>query len=68
MVATSDRLLSTSEAAERLGVSRWTLRRLAQDGELTPMRIRSAVRYDAADLEAYLSRARRRTVLARGAA
>jgi excisionase family DNA binding protein len=48
-----DRLLTVAETAERLAVSRATIYRLFDDGELAPIRIRSDIRVapeDVADL------------------
>jgi excisionase family DNA binding protein len=50
------RLLTISEAAERLRVSRATIYRLVEDGELRPIRPRRHARIAEADLEALIER------------
>jgi excisionase family DNA binding protein len=50
------RLLTTAEACSRLGVSRWTLDRMVRDGQLQQVRVRSAIRYPAGELDAYVRR------------
>jgi excisionase family DNA binding protein len=49
-------LLTTEQACTRLGISRWTLSRLVRDGELRHVRVRSAIRYPAGELDAYVKR------------
>jgi excisionase family DNA binding protein len=51
-------LYSVASVAGRLDVSEDTVRRLIAGGELTPIRIGSAVRIDAVDLEAFIARQR----------
>jgi excisionase family DNA binding protein len=53
-------LYSISTVADRLDVSPDTVRRLIERGELTAIRIGSNIRVDAAELEAFLERQRRR--------
>ncbi|MFT4288133.1 helix-turn-helix domain-containing protein [Nocardioides sp.] len=48
-------LLKPDEAADRLGVSVWTLARLRRDGLLAAIRVANAWRYDPADLDTYIS-------------
>lgn len=49
-------LLTLDEAAERLGVSRSTLKRLTAAGEIRTVRVgRRAVRFHADDLDAYIA-------------
>ena len=50
------RLLTTAEACSRLGISRWTLDRMVRDGQLRQVRVRSAIRYPAGELDAYVRR------------
>jgi excisionase family DNA binding protein len=52
-------LYSISTVAERLEVSPDTVRRLLASGDLTAVRIRSAVRIAAAELESFVERRRR---------
>ena len=52
--AQPDRVTIT-EAAARLGVSRWTVRRMMDDGELDAIHVRGALRIDAASIERYVS-------------
>jgi excisionase family DNA binding protein len=51
-------LYSIATVAERLAISQDTVRRLIARSELTAIRIGSAVRVDAAELEAFLDRQR----------
>jgi excisionase family DNA binding protein len=53
---TTDVLLSTKQAAARLGVSQWTLLRLVEAGEIKRIKVRSASRYSAAGLDAFILR------------
>lgn len=54
---TDDRpLLDQEKAARRLGVSRWTVRRLVDAGELKPVKVGTSLRYRQADIEQYLNR------------
>lgn len=53
------RLLSTSQAAQYLGISTWTLRRLAHDGELPFIR-RKYFYFATADLDRYIQQNRER--------
>ena len=50
-----DSCLSLQTAAERLGVSVKTVRRLIRDGELQAVKIRSRVVVRESDLAAYIS-------------
>lgn len=52
------RLLSVREAAERLGVSVTTMRRLQQRREIPHFKISGNVRFDPADLDAYVAASR----------
>jgi excisionase family DNA binding protein len=54
MTAIVQRLLSTREAAEYLGISIRTLWTLTQRGELTCVRFGRVVRYEMADLVSYV--------------
>jgi len=49
-------LISQREAARRLGVGRWTIRKLIRDGELRAFRVRTAIRILPLDLRNYLRR------------
>lgn len=50
-------LLKTDEAAEWLGVSRYTLARLVKEGEVRRLYVRRrAARYSVSDLEDYVRR------------
>jgi excisionase family DNA binding protein len=49
-------LISVRQAAERLGVGKYTIKRLIRAGELRAYRIRSAVRISPFDLRRYLER------------
>jgi Helix-turn-helix domain len=46
-----DILRTTPETARRLGVSRWTVKRLADRGFLEPVSVLSATRYRESDIE-----------------
>jgi excisionase family DNA binding protein len=50
------RLLPIEEAADRLGVSPYTVRRLVWSGRLPHVRIGRLVRVDSADLYAWIDR------------
>lgn len=52
----SGRLLTTREAAARLGVSVSTVKRMLASGELAGVKIRSARRFEPAELEALIAR------------
>jgi excisionase family DNA binding protein len=54
-----DALLSAQEAAERLGVSFWTVYRLARRGQLASVRIGRRRLFAAVDLEELIRTARR---------
>jgi excisionase family DNA binding protein len=56
--AAGTRLYSVGTVADRLDVSQDTVRRLIARGELTPIRIGSAVRISAAELESFVERQR----------
>ncbi|HEY9158317.1 helix-turn-helix domain-containing protein [Candidatus Binatus sp.] len=49
-------LISQREAARRLGVGRWTIRKLIRAGELRAFRVRTAIRISPFDLRQYLNR------------
>jgi len=49
-------LISQREAARRLGVGRWTIRKLIRAGELRAFRVRTAIRISPLDLRNYLRR------------
>jgi excisionase family DNA binding protein len=53
---TTDSLLSIAEAAKRLGVGKYTVRRLIRGGELRAFRIRTVLRISPLDLRRYLTR------------
>jgi excisionase family DNA binding protein len=48
------RLVTDSDAAERLGVSRTTIRRLRYAGELPTVYVRGAARIDEAEIDRYI--------------
>lgn len=48
-------LISLREAARRLGVGNYTLRRLVKSGELRGFRVRTVLRVDPLDLRRYLN-------------
>jgi excisionase family DNA binding protein len=52
--ATMDRLMRPREAAEWLGISERTLWSLTHDGSLQAVRIGRSIRYDSADLAAFV--------------
>ncbi len=56
--APTPELLTTKQAACRLGVSESQIRKLEKDGALPAVRIGRAVRYRPSDLEGYLARQR----------
>jgi predicted site-specific integrase-resolvase len=43
--------MPTAETERRLGVSRWTVKRLVQQGYLEPVRVLGTVRYRESDVE-----------------
>ena len=53
-----DRLFSVREAADRLGVSFWTVYRLARRGELTSIRVGRRRLFAIQDLEKLIAAAR----------
>ncbi len=60
--AQSDVLVSETGAADVLGVSKWTVRRLRQAGETSYVVVRHSIRIPMSEVEAYKAR---RTVAAR---
>lgn len=52
------RLLKPSEASEYLAVSERTLWQLTKDNTIPAVRMRRAVRYDLADLDAFIDRSK----------
>ncbi len=54
-----DRLFSVQEAAERLGVSFWTVYRMARSGQLASVRIGRRRLFAVADLEELVRTTRR---------
>ena len=52
----SEGLISLREAARRLGVGCYTIRRLVKTGELRGFRVRTVIRVDPLDLRRYLQR------------
>lgn len=50
-----DALLSETEAGERLGVSKWTVRRLRQSGDLAHVKVRGQVRIPSSSIEQYVT-------------
>jgi excisionase family DNA binding protein len=51
------RMLKTREAADYLGISTWTLRRLMNEGEIAYLKYRGgAANFDTRDLDAYIER------------
>jgi excisionase family DNA binding protein len=61
-VPSAARLLSTHDAARYLGVSRWTLQRLVNDGTLVPCEVKSKRVYDVSELDAYIARQKEGTM------
>jgi excisionase family DNA binding protein len=53
------RLLSIHELAELLGISRPTVYALVRRGQLVPIRVGERMRFDPADVRAYLERNRK---------
>ncbi|WP_416063476.1 helix-turn-helix domain-containing protein [Rhodococcus indonesiensis] len=53
---TSSHYVSIADAAERLGVSTDTIRRLISSGELAAYRVRNAIRLKTEDVDATLRR------------
>lgn len=53
---TVPRLLTAAQAADALGISKATIERLAADGEIKRLKVRGSVRFNAADLTAYVDR------------
>lgn len=51
-----DVLLSEQQAAERLGVSKWTVRRLRDEGQLPFVMVRHSVRIPASEVADYVTR------------
>ena len=51
-------LLSINEVGELLGISRPTVYALIRRGELVPIRVGKRIRFDQADIRAYLERNR----------
>lgn len=49
-------LISLREAARRLGVGNYTIRRLVKSGELRGFRVATVIRVDPLDLRRYLRR------------
>lgn len=58
--AETARLWTTAETAEYLGISKRTVQRLRCDGELKPVRIGKAVRFDRGTIQAYARHAAER--------
>ncbi len=56
------KLLSTQEAAQRLGVSKRTLQELASERKIAFIKFGRNVRFAVADLEAFIDANRRRAV------
>ena len=54
--AEARRYLSNSSAAEYTGLSRHTLWRASKRGEISPVRVGTAVRWDRTDLDRFMSR------------
>ena len=48
-------LIAQADVARLLGVSRWTVRRMADEGLLKPVRLRGLTRYRRADVEALVA-------------
>jgi excisionase family DNA binding protein len=59
--AALERLLTIAECCELLQISRQTLYRLINGGELVPTRVSERVRFEPADIRAYLERNRELT-------
>lgn len=47
--------LSVSETARRLGVSRWTVRRMVDDNELDAIDVRGMLRVERVSVQQYIS-------------
>lgn len=47
--------LSVTETARELGISRWTVRRMVDAGELDAIDVRGMLRIERASVEAYIS-------------
>jgi excisionase family DNA binding protein len=47
--------LSTSQAARQLGVSRWTVRRMVEDGDLGGILVRGMLRVDEESVSRYIA-------------
>ena len=56
MLRTGSDLFSVSELGRHLGVSRWTVYRLVNKGELRAVRVGERLRFRPADVDAYLDR------------
>ena len=52
----TDSLLRPADVARYLGVSRWTLRRIVDRGELRAIRVGQRERFRQEDVQAYLER------------
>ncbi len=55
MANTDSQFVSIADAAALLGVSRWTVGRMLDDGEIPHIRPRGVPRIDRADLEAWVA-------------
>ena len=53
------RLLQPDEAAEYLGIERWKLYELARNGVLASIKVHRTIRFDPADLDAFIASHRR---------
>ena len=58
MVVSTPKLITAKEASEALGVSTRTLLNLRTRGEISSIRVGGQVKYDPADVQAYIARNR----------
>ena len=54
----TEALLSVDGAADYMGISRWTVYRMAREGSLRTLRAGTRLRFRRADIDAYLERDR----------
>jgi excisionase family DNA binding protein len=57
-VSSASQLLTSQEVASKLSVSRSMVWRLAREGRLTPLKIKSATRFDSADVDRLIEEAK----------
>lgn len=56
--AAAGRLISLSEAAQALGISAASVRRLVQQGRLCPVRITRRIQFDVRDVDGLIERSK----------